>query len=112
MEQRNAIFVGVRGVVLALDPATGAELWRRELKSGYFVNVAFDGQRVIATARGEVFALDPATGHVMWNNRLEGLGLGFVTIAGAAQVPAMAQIQQNRDSAAAAGGAVAAAASG
>ena len=100
MEQRSAIFVGVRGTVLALDVGTGTELWRASLKAGHFVNVAFDGQRVIATTRGEVFALDPATGHVLWNNRLEGMGLGFVTIAGAGQVPPMAQSQQNNEQAA------------
>lgn len=97
---RNAIFVGVRGTVLALDPATGVELWRRTLRNGHFVNVAFDGKMVIATTRGEVFALDPGTGHMIWNNELKGLGWGFVTIAGAAQVPAMALTQQNCDNAA------------
>jgi outer membrane protein assembly factor BamB len=108
MAQRDAIFVGIRGTVLALDPGTGTELWRATLKPGYFVNVGFDGQRVIATTRGEVFALDPATGHVLWNNRLEGLGISFVTIAGSSQVPAMAQSQQNSDNAAGAAAAAAA----
>ncbi|HEX4824738.1 MAG TPA: PQQ-binding-like beta-propeller repeat protein [Candidatus Polarisedimenticolaceae bacterium] len=96
--------------VLALDPATGSVAWRTFLKGGSFVNVTFDGQRVVAATKGEVFALDPATGHILWNNRLEGMGLGFVTIAGAGQVPAMAQIQKNRDDAGGAAAGMAAAA--
>lgn len=102
MVERDPIIVGVRGVVLALDPATGTELWRRTLRSGHFANVATHGKLVIATTRGEVFALDRTTGHVLWNNPLRGLGWGFVTIAGAGQVPPMRQSQQDSDGAAAA----------
>ena len=101
---RNAIFIGVRGEVLALDPSTGTEIWRTALKSVHFVNVTLQGGKVLATTRGEIFALDPASGHILWNNKLQGLGWGFVTIAGADSISAMAAYtaQQNDGSGAAA----------
>jgi len=102
MSARNAIFIGIKGTVLALDPATGTELWRTALSGSHFVNVTLHGRSVIATTKGEVFALDPASGHVLWNNKLKGLGMGFVTVAGAAQVPGMAYGTQQNDAGAAA----------
>lgn len=76
----NAIFVGIKGTVLALDRATGTELWRAELKGTDFVNVVVDTDSLYATTKGEIFCLDPASGHIRWHNRLQGLGWGLVTI--------------------------------
>jgi outer membrane protein assembly factor BamB len=59
-----------------------------------------------AAASGELFALDPATGHILWNNKLKGLGIGFVTIAGSNQTPpAAAELRRRQAQAAAAAGA-------
>lgn len=77
----TAIFIGIYGDVIALDRATGKQLWRAVLKGADYVNLLVDGDRVIATAKGEVFCLDAATGHVLWNNRLPGEGTGLATIA-------------------------------
>lgn len=69
--------------MVALDRATGAELWRTKLKGADFVNVSFLDGQLYATTRGEAYCLDETTGHVRWNNRLRGLGWGLVTIASA-----------------------------
>jgi outer membrane protein assembly factor BamB len=82
MPQRM-LFIGVNGTVLAIDRATGQEVWRTKLKGGDFVNVVLDEGELYATTKGELFSLDPATGTIRWQNELKGLGLGIIT-AGAA----------------------------
>jgi outer membrane protein assembly factor BamB len=77
----STIFVGIHGDVLALDRATGQQIWKTELKGSDFVNVMLDDDRVIAATKGEVFCLDPATGQLLWHNELPGSGWGLVTIA-------------------------------
>ena len=109
MARRDAILIGIQGTVLALDPTTGDERWRTELKGTSFVNVTLHGRTIVAATRGELFGLDASTGTIVWRNKLKGLGTGFITIAGAGQVPAMA-LQTHDDGGAAA--AAAAAASG
>ena len=88
------VFIGVKGTVVALDRATGREVWRTPLKGSEFVNLVLDDGVLYATARGEVFCLDPATGRICWNNPLRGLGWGLVSIAtaGSSSVVPMAQI--------------------
>jgi outer membrane protein assembly factor BamB len=107
MAGQDAVFIGVQGTVLALDSATGEELWRTSLRGSDFVNVALQDGKVFASTKGEIFALDPGTGTTLWRNKLKGLGLGLVTIAGSAQVPAAAA-RQRRQQAGAAGAAAAA----
>ena len=106
----RAVYIGIRGTVLALDPATGTELWRMAVKSAQFVNVALVDDRLYATAGGEMFALDPATGQILWNNKLKGLGMGLVTIAGSgpSQQASAEQLRRQAQAAAAAGAAGAA----
>ena len=77
----SLLFIGIKGTVLALDRATGREVWRTRVKGSDFINVVLDGGGLYATTQGEIFALDPATGEVLWHNKLEGLGLGLVSIA-------------------------------
>jgi PQQ-like domain len=81
MFQTNVIFIGIAGTVLALDRATGREVWRTKLKGSDFANVALLDGDLYATAGGEIFCLDPSTGNLRWKNPLKGLGLGLVTIA-------------------------------
>ena len=38
--QSSLIYIGIAGTVVALDRATGAEVWRSDLKGNDFVNVA------------------------------------------------------------------------
>ena len=90
---KSMIFIGVKGTVLALDRATGEELWRTELKGGDFVNLLLDDGDLLASARGEVFCLDPVTGEIRWNNPLRGLGWGLVAFVGS---PILAVAEERR----------------
>jgi len=77
----NSIFLGVHGEVVALDRATGQELWSTKLGGSDFVNLLLDQDRIIATTKGEVFCVDAATGQLLWRNQLPGMGLGLIGIA-------------------------------
>jgi outer membrane protein assembly factor BamB len=102
-DMRNVIFIGIKGTVLAIDCATGQEVWRTKLKGSDFVNVVQDETGIYATTAGELFCLDLATGEICWHNPLKGLGLGLATIAGNQQnVMLRARQQQEDDEAAAA----------
>jgi outer membrane protein assembly factor BamB len=105
------IYVGIKNCVVALDAATGAELWRSKLKGQDFVTVLFDGQSLVAANAGEVFALDPRNGAVLWHNNMKGLGLGLVSLASSRVATAaggtptdVAAHHQRAQAAAAAGG--------
>ena len=76
------IIVGVGGHAVALDPGSGAEIWRTKLKGRSFVTVWHTGDRVYAGANGELFCLDAGTGSILWHNPLKGLGLGVVAFSG------------------------------
>lgn len=76
------IYVGIKGAVVALNSATGLEVWARKLKGSEFVNVALRGHDVLAATSGEVFCLDAQTGDLRWHNPLKGYGLGLVAMAG------------------------------
>ena len=80
MGQSTAVFVGIGGAVVALDRATGQEVWRAKLSSD-FVNVVLDEGELYAATKGELFCMDPTSGQVRWHNPLKGLGRGLVTIA-------------------------------
>ncbi|MFN0112409.1 MAG: PQQ-binding-like beta-propeller repeat protein [Blastocatellia bacterium] len=77
----NAIYLGIKGAVIAINRATGEELWRTTLKGSDFVNIVLDGNQIYATTRGEIFCLDTQTGEPRWHNELKGLGLGLISIA-------------------------------
>ena len=82
MAERRTIYVGAGGYVVALESATGNELWRTKLKSTQIVTVAVQGDAVLAGAGGELFCLDATTGSLRWRNKLKGLGLGPVILPG------------------------------
>ena len=106
MAASNLIFLGIKGTVVALDRATGTEVWSSALKGTDFVNVVLTGGDLLATTHGEIFCLDQATGHVRWRNPLKGLGWGLVTIAaeglGAGQASALFKQRRDQEAAAAA----------
>lgn len=83
MAKVKLIYLGIKGSVIALDSATGEQVWVRELEGSSFVNVGLSGDLVIAATYGEVFALDSQTGAIRWHNPLKGYGLGMVTMVGA-----------------------------
>lgn len=106
MTASSAIFVGIRGSVVALDRATGTQIWATSLKGAEFVNVVMLDSELYAAARGEVYCLDQATGQIRWHNPLKGFGWGLATIAteGASgnQAPPAQKRKQEREAAAAA----------
>lgn len=81
MKTSDLVFVGIKGSVIALNRASGEQVWATHLKGSGFVNVVVDGGQVLATCLGEIFCLDPLSGAGLWHNRLKGLGMGLATIA-------------------------------
>jgi outer membrane protein assembly factor BamB len=80
-DRKHLLFIGVYNTVLALDTATGAEVWRAKLGGTSFVNVHWDGEELFASTKGEVWRLDPRNGNSIWHNKLKGLGFGAVLLA-------------------------------
>jgi outer membrane protein assembly factor BamB len=97
----SAIFIGIRGAVLAIDRATGKTLWQSELKGTEFVSVTVQDADLFAASRGRVYRLDPASGDVVWCNELPGLGWGIVSLAGTSQDAGAAETQRRAAQAAA-----------
>jgi outer membrane protein assembly factor BamB len=109
MAESNLIFLGIKGSVVALDRATGTEIWNTPLKGTDFVNVVLTEAGLYAATRGEIYCIDQATGHIRWRNPLKGLGWGLVTIAVEGgrgnQIPAAMKHRRDQEAAAAAGAA-------
>ena len=95
------LIIGIGGHAVAIDPATGKELWRTRLKSSHFVTVKEEPSCVYAGAGGELFCLDRATGEILWRNRLKGLGLGVIGFSGDSDVVLAAAAAAARTAAAA-----------
>jgi outer membrane protein assembly factor BamB len=115
MKPAQLVFIGIKGSVIALNRATGQQVWVTHLKGGDFVNVVLQDGGVLASCHGEIFCLDPLTGIGMWHNPLKGFGTGLAAIAvepsrGAANVSLVAEKQRQDEEAAAAAGVAAAAA--
>ncbi len=91
---------------MALDRATGTQIWATTLKGAEFVNVVLSAGELYAAARGELFCLDQSTGYIRWRNPLKGFGYGLMTIAmeGATsnQTPVVQKRQKDKQAAAAA----------
>ena len=87
MNMAALVFIGIKGSVVALNRATGEQVWATRLKGSDFVNVVLEGGSLFATCCGEIFCLDPLTGVGLWHNRLKGFGTGLATIATAAKSP-------------------------
>jgi outer membrane protein assembly factor BamB len=81
MKTLDLVFIGIKGSVVALDRATGQQVWATHLKGSDFVNVVVREEAVLASCCGEIFCLDPITGNALWHNRLKGFGTGLATIA-------------------------------
>jgi outer membrane protein assembly factor BamB len=77
----NAVYVGIKGAVVALDRATGSIIWNAYLKGSDFVNVLVTDNEVYAATKGEISCLDISTGQLKWHNPLKGLGMGLVSLA-------------------------------
>src|SRR5512140_3936266 len=102
MSQQNRVIIGVGGHVVAIDPATGAELWRTKVRSSSFVTISVDGDRIYAGAGGELFCLDAFSGNIVWHNKLKGLGLGVVAFPSSSDIVGAADQARRRAAASAA----------
>ena len=114
MKSSELVFVGIKGMVVALNRATGQQVWATPLKGLDFVNVTFQDGMLLASSHGEIFSLDPLTGQRLWHNPLKGFGTGLATIAttesGVAGSPPVMAEKRRRDEGAGAAAAVAASA--
>jgi outer membrane protein assembly factor BamB len=81
MKTSDLVFIGIKGSVVALDRATGQQVWATHLKGSDFVNVVLQDGAILASCCGEIFCLDPLTGDALWHNPLKGFGTGLATIA-------------------------------
>ncbi len=73
----NLVFVGLNGKVVALDRQSGKIRWRwQATKSGGYMTLLPEGDRLIVSAGGYIYCLDPATGEELWDNPLTGFGVG------------------------------------
>lgn len=78
----NMVFVGLNGRVVALDRDSGKIRWRwQATKSGGYMTLLPDRDRLIVSAGGYVYCLDPATGEERWHNPLTGFGVGVAALA-------------------------------
>ena len=68
MPRDSALFLGIKGTVVAVDRSTGATLWTTHLKGGDFVTLALQDGELFAATKGRVHRLDPGTGDVLWTN--------------------------------------------
>ncbi len=83
------LYIGCNGVVAAVDPETGREKWRTELRTGSLLGgnsktdvcVLEHEGRVYAGAHGHLFCLDAKGGRIRWTNELKGMGYNDVTLA-------------------------------
>ena len=112
MKTTDLVFIGIKGSVVALDRATGQQVWATHLKGADFVNVLQEGGVVLASCCGEVFCLDPFTGNALWHNPLKGFGRGLATIAaehnpGIGNASALAEKRRRDEESAASAAAVA-----
>src|SRR5579863_4459117 len=85
MKASELMFIGIKGSVVALNRATGEQIWATRLKTQFkgrgFVNVLLQNGELLAACDGEVFCLDQFTGNTRWHNPLKGYGTGLATIA-------------------------------
>ena len=95
-------FIGIKGTVVALERATGREVWRTPLKGAYFVNLTLEQGLILAATRGELFGLDSVSGAILWNNPLKGMGYGNISFASAANASVLQQEMDDEAAAASA----------
>src|SRR5208282_3793381 len=81
MKTSDLVFIGIKGSVVALNRATGEQVWATHLKGSDFVNVVLQDGAILAACDGEIFCLDPLKGDARWHNPLKGFGTGLATIA-------------------------------
>ena len=67
----------------ALDMATGASLWQRDLPGSSFGTLTLVGGVLLqSTTNGDIYGLDAASGKVLYEKRLDGSPAGGFSVAG------------------------------
>lgn len=79
----DSIFVGSNGRVVALDRATGREVWRNNLPwTGYsIVTLLVAYGKLFVGTNGKLLALRQKDGQIMWTNDLPGLSYEEICLA-------------------------------
>ncbi len=76
------LFIGTNRHVVAVNSATGQDLWRTRLpKVGWGsgpVSLLVTPEVLFAGCGGYLFALDRESGEILWRNNLSGLGHDYV----------------------------------
>lgn len=98
---KDKVFIGVGGHAVAIDAATGEEVWRTKLKGNAMTTVWLANEQLFAGCAGELFKVDPATGSILWHNKLKGLGLGLVAFPASVDAAAAAAAAAQKRAAAA-----------
>jgi outer membrane protein assembly factor BamB len=93
----SALFLGIKGSVIAVDRGSGETLWSTHLKGGQFVTVAVADGAVYAGTYGRLYCLDASTGSVRWTNELPGMGYGLICIAGTDGSAVMGEYKRRQD---------------
>ena len=101
----SALFVGIKGRVIAVDRGSGETLWSTHLKGGQFVTVAVEDGAVYAATYGRLYCLDPGSGYIRWTNELPGMGYGLICIAGGDSSALFGEYQRRHDASHSTGGA-------
>ena len=77
----DRLYLGVKGHILCIDKSSGAEIWRRHLKSSSLTNLTLDGDQIFAHAGGHLFCVRASDGRIQWTNPLTGMGYGYCLFA-------------------------------
>ncbi len=108
--QDDLLFLGTHGHVVAVEKATGREVWKTSLpKTGYsVVSILVEDGLLLCASHGRAFGLDVETGEIRWTNHLRGLGHGHVYLstvrqAGGADPTLLAAASEAQTAAATAG---------
>lgn len=77
-DSKTVYGVTLHGDLLALDPATGGERWRRSLGEEFFEPVAVgeDGFLAVRSKAGTVYGVEPDGGSVLWRQPMKDLARG------------------------------------
>ncbi|MEP0848565.1 MAG: PQQ-binding-like beta-propeller repeat protein [Phycisphaerae bacterium] len=81
---RTPLYVGTNHFVVALDPATGEELWRTKLRGsghGHPVAILIQRDHLFVGCFGQAYCLDRRDGQILWHNNLPGTGYHAVVLA-------------------------------
>ena len=76
------LYVGFNSRVIALDRASGSEVWNWKSPAGSgFPALLVEVPHVFVSVNGYTYCLDAASGEQLWDNPLKGYGMGTAVLA-------------------------------